>query len=374
MLVKRFTAKTLIFSVLNVFPIPQTSLKYNLKKVEFFPVRSCASSFANLPSTYAPVRRSMPVPISCPSCNKRYHLPETMLGKSVRCKQCNTAFVAGGAQPAAQVASRPNDLSQEQMNEFGIEGNIAPEPEIFGAPSGPAAGAALGNYAGEDPGFGGGDMKIPLPSSTAGDNTNPYAAVLNNPALRPKKKRKKSDDLADAVRIREDNIGWECLITQWGTFIAFTGVAGLIFFVLAIIGIASGASLPEGAEPSSLSLMLLIPSIIFVVAMYIFSISVGIGMRNLTSYGRISSTILAGIGLLAIGPGTLLSAWILYLLWAGPSTLIFSEEYRKVVNQTPHIQRTPYLLYILIGVLFVLPIVISFILFFVGAIAGLATS
>ena len=144
-----------------------------------------------------------------------------MLGKSVRCKQCNTAFVAGGAQPAAQVASRPNDLSQEQLNEFGIEGNIAPEPEIFGAASGPAAGAALGNYAGEDPGFGGDDIKISLPSSTAGDNSNPYAAVLNNPALRPKKKRKKSDDHADAVRIREDNIGWESLITQWGTFIAF---------------------------------------------------------------------------------------------------------------------------------------------------------
>ena len=150
-------------------------------------------------------------------------------------------------------------------------------------------------------------------------------------------------------------------------------MVGLIFFVLAIIGIASGASLPEGA-PAPPSLMLLIPSFIFVGALYVFSISVGIGMRNLTHYGRISSTILAGIGLLAIGPGTLLSAWILYLLWAGPSNLIFSDEYRKVVKQTPHIQRTPYLLYILIGFFFVLPIVILIIMFFVGSIAALATS
>lgn len=295
-----------------------------------------------------------------------------MLGKSVRCKQCNTAFVAGGAQPATQATPRPNDLSPEQMNEFGIEGNIAAEPEIFGASSEPAPGVALGNYAGEDPGFGGDDMKIPLPSSSAGDNSNPYAAVLNNPALRPKKKRKKSDDLADAVRIREDNIGWESLLTQWGTFTTFTGVVGLIFFVLAMIGLASGASLPEGASVPGM--MFLIPTLVFVVAMYVFSISVGIGLRNLSNYGRICSTIFAGLGLLAIGPGTLLCGWILYLLWAGPSNLIFSEEYRKVVKQTPHIQRTPYLLYILIGVFFVLPIAISFIMFFVGAITVFATT
>ena len=314
----------------------------------------------------------MPVPISCPSCNKRYNLPETMLGKSVRCKQCNTAFVAGGAQPATPAAPVKNGLSQEQMNQFGIEGNIVREAEIFGPPSAPTAGAALGNYAGEDPGFGSDDMEIPLPSSDQGDNTNPYAAVLNNPALRPKKKKKKTDDLADAVRVREENLNWDSNITEWGTFVTFTSVVGLVFYVLGMIGIVSGAG--GQSAPTLPAIAILIPVAIAIAALYVFMISVGIGLRNLTSYGRICGTIFAGLGLLAIGPGTLLSAWLLYLFWAGPSNLIFSEKYREIVKQTPHIQRTPYLLYALIGFFFILPVVAGFILFFIGMIGVLANS
>src|SRR5262245_46295537 len=39
---------------------------------------------------------------SCPSCHAVYKLPETMLGKSARCKKCQTSFVIGAAPKPAE--------------------------------------------------------------------------------------------------------------------------------------------------------------------------------------------------------------------------------------------------------------------------------
>lgn len=136
----------------------------------------------------------MPVSISCPKCNKQYNLPEKFLGKGVQCKKCGTQFVAGGQQQPASapvpVANTGEQLSNQQLNQFGIEGNLQRAPEIFGAPA-PPPGPGLGNFAGEDPGFGGENFQLPTTGTPAADNENPYAAVLQNPALRPKKKKKK---------------------------------------------------------------------------------------------------------------------------------------------------------------------------------------
>ena len=44
----------------------------------------------------------MPVKIACPKCSKKYTLPDSALGKAVKCKACETTFrtKAPGAAPA----------------------------------------------------------------------------------------------------------------------------------------------------------------------------------------------------------------------------------------------------------------------------------
>jgi predicted Zn finger-like uncharacterized protein len=47
----------------------------------------------------------MPIVISCPACTKQLRVPETLLGKSVRCPNCQNTFTAEG--PAEAPPSEP---------------------------------------------------------------------------------------------------------------------------------------------------------------------------------------------------------------------------------------------------------------------------
>jgi predicted Zn finger-like uncharacterized protein len=44
----------------------------------------------------------MPEIVTCPSCNKQLRVPDTLIGKNVKCPQCGTTFVGGvaSAEPA----------------------------------------------------------------------------------------------------------------------------------------------------------------------------------------------------------------------------------------------------------------------------------
>ena len=46
----------------------------------------------------------MPVKIACPKCSKNYTLPDSALGKAVKCKACGTAFRTRKPDAAAQPA------------------------------------------------------------------------------------------------------------------------------------------------------------------------------------------------------------------------------------------------------------------------------
>src|SRR5262245_28783967 len=50
----------------------------------------------------------MPIQTSCPQCQSSYRLPDTQLGKRVRCKKCQSVFIAGEVTdaPVLQEASR----------------------------------------------------------------------------------------------------------------------------------------------------------------------------------------------------------------------------------------------------------------------------
>jgi hypothetical protein len=82
---------------------------------------------------------------------------------------------------------------------------------------------------------------------------------------------------------------------------------------------------------------------------------VGIGLRGLKAWARIPTAILSGLGLLGFPIGTLINGYILYLVLSAKGKTVFSDEYQRVIEQTPHIKyRTSIVVWILLGLLLLL--------------------
>lgn len=64
---------------------------------------------------------------------------------------------------------------------------------------------------------------------------------------------------------------------------------------------------------------------------------VGRGLRKLLPWTRTPTAILSGFGLLGFPVGTLINGYILYLVLSQKGRMVLSEEYSRVVAQTPHI-------------------------------------
>ncbi len=78
----------------------------------------------------------------------------------------------------------------------------------------------------------------------------------------------------------------------------------------------------------------------------------GRGLRRLNPSVRIPSAVMAGIGLIGFPIGTLINAYILWLLLSAKGRMVFSEEYRRVVAETPHIRyRTAWWVWLLLALL-----------------------
>ena len=77
-----------------------------------------------------------------------------------------------------------------------------------------------------------------------------------------------------------------------------------------------------------------------------------IGLRKLQPWARIVASIFSVIGLSGIPVGTLICAYFLYLLLSKKGSFVFSEEYKRVIEATPHIKyRTPIIVIILLALL-----------------------
>ncbi len=152
---------------------------------------------------------------------------------------------------------------------------------------------------------------------------------------------------SDAERIRKEHISHEASVKSVGV-LYFLGGA---FLLLAGIGLGFASKGTEGP----------------LVALFFFLLAgaqiwTGIGLRQLKTWARIVSGILSGIGLLGFPLGTLINGYILYLLFSKKGAVVFSDEYKRVIEQTPHIKyRTSVIVWILLGL--VLLLVASAVLF-----------
>jgi len=159
----------------------------------------------------------MPV-VGCPKCNKKYKLSDKMLGKTVKCSKCQTAFKAGasaeaGADGKAAKKSRgqrpkkksaaagdgPTQASKASLKDVGLSGPINPQMDLFAQPiPDKRAPDPLGNFTLEDPGFGDGDVDFD-DDDDGGTEVDPAEDenkhLFANPALKSlnKKKKKKTN-------------------------------------------------------------------------------------------------------------------------------------------------------------------------------------
>lgn len=87
----------------------------------------------------------------------------------------------------------------------------------------------------------------------------------------------------------------------------------------------------------------------------------GISIRKFKPWARVVCILFAAIGLLGFPLGTLISAYMLYLLLNKKASMIFSPSYKNIIAATPHVKyktsMVVWILFIVVILLFVATIV-----------------
>jgi hypothetical protein len=165
------------------------------------------------------------------------------------------------------------------------------------------------------------------------DPANPYAA----PAARVEDAGADSE----AEAIRRAHIGHEASIKAVG-FLYYLG--GLLVLLGALGGFMGATSARYAYAATGV--------MIFLVLVAAAQFAAGWGVRALKRWGQVMGCILSGLGLLAFPIGTLISAYILYLLLAKKGRMVFSPAYRDVVAATPHVKyKTSIVVWIVLALL-----------------------
>ncbi len=144
----------------------------------------------------------------------------------------------------------------------------------------------------------------------------------------------------DAPEIRRQHLNHEASIKAIGA-LYYLGAIGLIG--LGITGIVG-----SGSEGAATKILL----VVFALGMGGLYFWIGHGLRGLQSRAKIPAVILAVIGLLGFPIGTLINGYILYLLLSAKGTMVFSDEYKQIIADTPDIKyRTSIIVWVFLGLI-----------------------
>jgi hypothetical protein len=176
----------------------------------------------------------------------------------------------------------------------------------------------------------------------------PYCAACKPLALQRLKEGAATNAVED---IRKEHIKHEASVKSIGILYYLGGAA------LTAVGLFGFAGAGMGNVVGAGELLIFI----FFLLLGVGQLWVGFGLRRLRKWARIPTGILSGFGLLGFPLGTIINAYILYLVFSQKGKMVFSDEYRAVIEQTPHIKyRTSIIVWIVLGLLLLL---IAFALF-----------
>jgi len=172
-------------------------------------------------------------------------------------------------------------------------------------------------------------------------SVNPYATP----------KAAVTDDGAGSVAeaVRKEHIAHEASVKAVGLLFILGGL-------LTLIGAGVGLFAP-GATAGEDSAVLVFAGLA-IGALSIAYLACGWGLRTLKPWARIPAVVLAAIGLLGFPIGTLINAYILWLLLSRKGRMVLSTDYAAIVEATPRIKyRTSVVVWIVLGLLGILLLV-----------------
>lgn len=173
----------------------------------------------------------------------------------------------------------------------------------------------------------------------------------DNPYLTPSVDVTPPSQQSQAEQIRKSHLKHEASVKSIGTLYL---LAAFIFIVAGIILLVNGS---KDFEPAVLAFFVLVGGLY---------LATGIALKRLRKWSRIVATILACVGLLGFPIGTLISAYILYLLLSARGSMVFSPEYKQIIADTPHVkyQSSKAVKWILVIMVLVFLSLLGFIMFF----------
>ena len=148
---------------------------------------------------------------------------------------------------------------------------------------------------------------------------NPYAAPTADIGIT-------YDDTQDAEAIRRRYLKHEANVKSIGLLYL---LPALLFFVLGIM--QSISMLATGIVFSVVTGALCI-------GMSFLFLAIAMEIRKLRRWCTIPIGVLSGIGLLHIPIGTVINAYILWLVFCAKGRYVMSDEYQQVIAATPHIK------------------------------------
>jgi len=166
-------------------------------------------------------------------------------------------------------------------------------------------------------------------------------------------------DLSQAELIRKSHLSHEANIQSFGCLYTLGGIMGIligIFYIgLGIFIMAGGENPQAGVNPMAAGIITALIGLV-VLAIGVAQLFAGRSMQTLNPSGKILAIIISAIGLLGFQCGTIISAYLLYLLLSAKGEMVFSSAYKEVMQATPHIRyRTSIIvwifLFLLIGVI-----------------------
>ena len=156
----------------------------------------------------------------------------------------------------------------------------------------------------------------------------------------------------DAVSIRLKYLSHEASVKAMGTLFYLGGGLGML--------VTAGLLAQIWRATQSLGVVE-----ILVVALGVFmgiaQLLLAHGLRNLLRWSRIPAAAVSVLMLFSVPVGTLIGSYFLYLLLSQKGGVVFSDEYRQVITQTPHVHyRTSRIVVVLlVVVLLILALVIG---------------
>jgi len=173
-----------------------------------------------------------------------------------------------------------------------------------------------------------------------------YCASCKPLALQRLKEGVQSNTLAEGIR--KAHLRHEASVQS----------VGLLYYLGSVLFVCVGTAMivrifSTGRSPRALGAA--VASFAVFLALGAGQFWVGIGLRRLRKWARIPTGIFSGLGLLWFPLGTIINAYVLYLIFSQKGKMVFSDEYQAVIRQTPHIKyRTSIVVWILFGLLVLL--------------------